>query len=175
MLWYCDFCLSVSASTHLAFNTVGYDRSASAWLLPPRIPFTWTSVFIGSRIFAVCFLLFSEDKGRWSLYNHLKGKERETEEQCNLKLFKFSYVVLTLCLSSQLLFFCGCDFLFLFCFVFQVRVSLCSPGYPRNHSVEVASLRFRDLPASAGIKGMCDCPDYFSCFNERKPRVSKAK
>jgi hypothetical protein len=41
-------------------------------------------------------------------------------------------------------------FLFvLFCFVFRDKVSLCSPGYPGTRSIEQASLKLRDLPASA--------------------------
>jgi hypothetical protein len=31
----------------------------------------------------------------------------------------------------------------------QDRVSLCSPGYPRTHSVDQAGLELRNLPASA--------------------------
>ena len=36
---------------------------------------------------------------------------------------------------------------FLFCF--ETRVSLCSPGCHRTHSVDLAGLKLTDLPASA--------------------------
>ena len=39
--------------------------------------------------------------------------------------------------------------LFVCLFVFQDRVSLCSPGYPRTHSIDQAGLKHRDLSASA--------------------------
>ena len=54
-------------------------------------------------------------------------------------------------------------FSFLFFSGFQDSVSLYDPGYPGTGSVDQASLKLRDLPASAfqmaGIKGMCHhCP-----------------
>jgi hypothetical protein len=42
-------------------------------------------------------------------------------------------------------------FWFLF---FQDRVSLCSPGCPGSNFEDQAGLKLRNLPASAGIKGM---------------------
>jgi hypothetical protein len=52
-----------------------------------------------------------------------------------------------------LLFCCCCYYccFVLFCFVlfFRYRVSLCSPGCPRAHSVDQAGLELRNLPASA--------------------------
>ena len=45
---------------------------------------------------------------------------------------------------------------FLFCF--GVRVSLCSPGCPRTHSVNLAGLELRNLPASASqVLGLKAC------------------
>ena len=48
-----------------------------------------------------------------------------------------------------------------FCFVlffFQDRVSLCSPGCPRAHSVDQAVLKLRNLPASASqVLGLKAC------------------
>jgi hypothetical protein len=57
----------------------------------------------------------------------------------------------------------GASFIFfnnLFILVFKDRVSLCSPGYPRIHSVDQAGLELRDSPVSvcplsAGMKGEC--------------------
>jgi hypothetical protein len=42
------------------------------------------------------------------------------------------------------------EFVCLFvCLFFQDRVSLCSPGSPRTHSVDQTGLKLRNLPASA--------------------------
>jgi hypothetical protein len=61
-------------------------------------------------------------------------------------------------------------FLFLFCclvfclfvFVFRDRISRCSPGCPRTHSVDQAGLELRNLPASAsqvlGLKACATTP-----------------
>jgi hypothetical protein len=40
-------------------------------------------------------------------------------------------------------------YLFICFFFFRDRISLCSPGCPRTHSVDQAGLELRDLPASA--------------------------
>jgi hypothetical protein len=41
---------------------------------------------------------------------------------------------------------------------FQNRVSLCSPGCPRTHSVDQAGLELRNLPASASqVLGLKAC------------------
>jgi hypothetical protein len=46
----------------------------------------------------------------------------------------------------------------LFCFVFWDRVSLCSPGCPRTHSVDQAGLELRNPPASASrVLGLKVC------------------
>jgi hypothetical protein len=50
---------------------------------------------------------------------------------------------------SFLSFFLSFFFFFKDLFVFQDRVSLCSPGCPRTHSVDQAGLKLRNLPASA--------------------------
>jgi hypothetical protein len=51
---------------------------------------------------------------------------------------------------------------FVFVFVFRDRVSLCSPGCPRTHSVGQAGLQLRNLPASAsqvlGLKACATTP-----------------
>ena len=39
--------------------------------------------------------------------------------------------------------------LFFTLYISQDKVSLCSPGYPGTRSIEQASLKLRDLPASA--------------------------
>ena len=42
--------------------------------------------------------------------------------------------------------------------VFQVRVSLCSPGYPGTHFVDQTGLELRNLPASASqVLGLKVC------------------
>ena len=46
-------------------------------------------------------------------------------------------------------------FFFFFFFFFRDRVYMCSPGCPGTHFVDQAGLKIRNLPASAGIKGMC--------------------
>jgi hypothetical protein len=64
---------------------------------------------------------------------------------------------------------------FVFCFfVFWDRVSLCSPGCPRTHSVDQAGLELRNPPASAsrvlGLKACTTKPGLvflFSCFGSR--------
>ena len=40
-------------------------------------------------------------------------------------------------------------FVCLFVCLFWDRVSLCSPGWPKTHSVDLAGLKFSDLPTSA--------------------------
>jgi hypothetical protein len=47
---------------------------------------------------------------------------------------------------------------FFFFLVFQDRVSLCSPGCPRTHSVDQAGLKLRNPPASASqVLGLKAC------------------
>ena len=66
----------------------------------------------------------------------------------------FSYTLLIDCYISQV---CSVVELCLFLF-FPDRVSLCSSGCPRTHSVDQAGLEFRNPPASAsqgvGVKGV---------------------
>jgi hypothetical protein len=53
-----------------------------------------------------------------------------------------------------------CTFVVVCClyFVFQDRVSLCSPGCPRTHSVDQAGLELRNPPASASqVLGLKTC------------------
>jgi hypothetical protein len=51
--------------------------------------------------------------------------------------------------------FCCCCFLVL---VFRDRVSLCNPGCPGTHSVDQASLKLRNPPASASqVLGLKAC------------------
>jgi hypothetical protein len=58
----------------------------------------------------------------------------------------------------------SCDYgkFFVCLFVFRDRVSLYSPGCPRTHSVNQASLELRNLPASAsqvlGLKACATTP-----------------
>jgi hypothetical protein len=48
--------------------------------------------------------------------------------------------------------------LFVCSFVFRDRVSLCSPGCPETHSVDLAGLKLKNLPASASqVLGLKAC------------------
>jgi hypothetical protein len=57
---------------------------------------------------------------------------------------------------------------FFFFLVFWDRVSLCSPGCPRTHSVDQAGLELRNLPASAsqvlGLKACATTPSWVKTF-----------
>jgi hypothetical protein len=59
-------------------------------------------------------------------------------------------------------FFCFFFFFFFLVFFFWDRVSLCSPGCPRTHSVDQAGLELRNSPASAsrvlGLKAWTTTP-----------------
>jgi hypothetical protein len=55
------------------------------------------------------------------------------------------------CLMLEFLFVCFCVCM---CVCVCDRVSLCSPGCPGTHFVDQAGIELRNLPASAGIKGV---------------------
>jgi hypothetical protein len=57
-------------------------------------------------------------------------------------LLFYSFGVLLLLLFGFLLF-------FVVVFVFQARISLCSSGFPRTHSVDQAGLELRNPPTTA--------------------------
>jgi hypothetical protein len=67
-------------------------------------------------------------------------------------------VCVCVCVCERMLceiYFCSCFCLFVCLFVFFKTGFLCSPGCPGTHSVDQADLELRNLPASAGIKGVC--------------------
>jgi hypothetical protein len=63
---------------------------------------------------------------------------------------------------------------FFFFLVFRDRVSLCSPGCPGTHSVDLAGLELRNPPASAsqvlGLKACATTPGLFFSFYYVVPR-----
>jgi hypothetical protein len=62
---------------------------------------------------------------------------------------------------KHLLFACFFVVVHLVCFgfwFFEAQVSLCSPGWPGNHSVDQAGLKLRKLPASASWVHVPPCP-----------------
>ena len=58
-----------------------------------------------------------------------------------------------------------CLLVFVFCFLFWHRVSLCSPGCPRTHSVDQTGLVLRNPPASASQVLACPAA-FFSFLND---------
>ena len=60
-----------------------------------------------------------------------------------LIVFLNKFISVLISLKIAFLLFC------LFVCLFPDKVSLCSPGYPGNHSVDQAGLELRNLPASA--------------------------
>jgi hypothetical protein len=115
-----------------------------------------------------------KDEAAHSPMTHLGSQDPAETPAC---LFYHHHLLLTsLLLELAYRTFCGwmgisfmfCSFLF-FWLVFRDRVSQCSPGCPGTHSVDQASLKFRNPPASAsqvlGLKAFATTPGIYVLFN----------